>query len=348
MRYLLSLDQGTTSSRAFTVDEDGQIVTRAQRPLACSYPQPGWVEQNPMEIWSTQIAAAREALRELQHADAMRKASFANSSFNLQTKSKKLIAGLGIANQRETTIVWERATGLPVYNAIVWQDRRTVGLCDALRERGLVEQIRAKTGLMIDPYFSATKLAWILDNVPKARARAELGELCFGTVDSWLVFRLTNGKHHVTDGSNASRTMLYNIHSQKWDEELLAWLNIPPSMLPRIVSSAGIAAHCDLEHFGFEIPIAALVGDQQAACYGQMCIEPGSAKNTYGTGSFLLMNTGGAAVSPKKQSGFNCGLEHRRHAPASDLLSRRFGVHVGRHRAVVARQPWHHQRICRH
>jgi glycerol kinase len=301
MRYLLALDQGTTSSRAFAIDEDGQIATRAQRPLACSHPQPGWVEQNPMEIWSTQLAAAREAFRELQHVDAMRKASFANSSYNLHTKSKSLVIGLGIANQRETTLVWERATGRPIYNAIVWQDRRTAAACDALREQGHADTIRAKTGLMLDPYFSATKLAWILHNVPQARARAESGELCFGTVDSWLVFRLSNGKTHVTDGSNASRTMLYNIHQQCWDDELLALFDIPRSMLPEVVHSTGAIARCDASHFGVDLAIAGMAGDQQAACYGQMCQTPGAMKNTYGTGSFMLMNTGGVAVSPKNK-----------------------------------------------
>lgn len=301
MRYLLSLDQGTTSSRAFTVDEDGRVATRAQRPLACIYPRPGWVEQNPMDIWSSQMSAVREALRELQHLDAMRKASFANSSFNLNTRSKSLVAGLGIANQRETTVVWERATGLPVCNAIVWQDRRTAADCEALRERGQADLIRAKTGLMLDPYFSATKLAWILNHVPGARARAELGELCFGTVDSWLIFRLTNGKLHVTDASNASRTLLYNIHTQRWDEDLLALFGVPSAMLPGVVASAGIAGRCDPSHFGLELPISGIAGDQQAACYGQMCQQPGTMKNTYGTGSFLLLNTGGTAVSPKNK-----------------------------------------------
>jgi glycerol kinase len=299
MSYILALDQGTSSSRAFTFDEEGRMATQASLPVASIYPQPGWVEQDPLEIWSTQLETAKQAFSELQRTEALRRASFSSSAFNLKARSGSLIPAIGITNQRETTVVWDRKSGLPVYNAIVWQDRRTAARCDELREQGHAELIRSKTGLVLDPYFSATKLAWILDNVPNARAKAELGDLCFGTIDSWLVFKLTSGRAHVTDGSNASRTMLFNIHTQQWDAELLDLFNIPKAMLPRVVSSSGIVGKTEQIHFGLSIPISGLAGDQQAACFGQLCHKPGMVKNTYGTGGFMMMNTGAKPVPSK-------------------------------------------------
>jgi glycerol kinase len=301
MSYILALDQGTTSSRAFTFDEEGHVATQSSFPVTSVFPQPGWVEQDPLQIWSSQLDAAKQAFSELQRIDAIRKASFASSAFNLKARSGSLVPAIGVTNQRETTIVWERKTGRPIYNAIVWQDRRTASACDKLRDQGYAELIRSKTGLVLDPYFSATKLAWILENVPNARASAELGDLCFGTVDSWLIYKLTSGRAHVTDGSNASRTMLYNIHTQEWDEELLALFDIPKAMMPRVVSSSGIVGKTEQIHFGLSIPIAGLAGDQQAACYGQLCHKEGMVKNTYGTGGFMLMNTGSKAVSSKSR-----------------------------------------------
>ena len=266
--YILALDQGTTSSRAIVFDHEGKIVVTSQKEFPQYFPKPGWVEQKPVEIWSSQWAVMAEAI-----------ASLWDSHFKL--------CGIGISNQRETTIVWDAATGKPVYNAIVWQDRRTTPLCDELKRRGLSEMIREKTGLLIDAYFSATKLKWILDHVPGAREKADKGRLRFGTVDSWLIWNLTKGMVHVTDVSNASRTMLFNIHTLQWDSELLELFGVPASMLPRVASSSEIYGYTPAQ-----VPIAGIAGDQQAALFGQMCLEPGSVKCTYGTGSFLLMNSG--------------------------------------------------------
>ena len=266
--YILALDQGTTSSRAIVFDHEGNIVITSQKEFPQYFPKPGWVEQKPVEIWSSQSAVMAEAI-----------ASLWDSDFE--------ICGIGISNQRETTIVWDAATGKPVYNAIVWQDRRTTSLCDELKRQGLSDMIREKTGLLIDPYFSATKVKWILDNVPGARERAEKGRLRFGTVDSWLIWNLTKGMVHVTDVSNASRTLLFNIHTLEWDADLLKLFGVPASMLPRVVSSSEIYGYTRAQ-----VPIAGIAGDQQAALFGQMCLEPGSVKCTYGTGSFLLMNSG--------------------------------------------------------
>ena len=266
--YILALDQGTTSSRAIVFDHEGNIVITSQKEFPQYFPKPGWVEQKPVEIWSSQSAVMAEAI-----------ASLWDSDFE--------ICGIGISNQRETTIVWDAVTGKPVYNAIVWQDRRTTSLCDELKREGLSDLIREKTGLLIDPYFSATKVKWILDNVPGARERAEKGRLRFGTVDSWLIWNLTKGMVHVTDVSNASRTLLFNIHTLEWDADLLKLFGVPASMLPRVASSSEIYGYTRAQ-----VPIAGIAGDQQAALFGQMCLEPGSVKCTYGTGSFLLMNSG--------------------------------------------------------
>jgi glycerol kinase len=276
--FVLALDQGTTSSRAIVFDRAGAIRAVAQREFAQVYPQPGWVEHDPLEIWATQSGVMAEALA---------KAGIAASR----------LAALGITNQRETTILWERASGKPVANAIVWQDRRTAPDCDALREAGHAEMIARKTGLVIDAYFSGTKLKWLLDHVPGARERARRGELAFGTVDSWLVWRLSGGAAHVTDASNASRTMLFDIHRGGWDDELLELLDIPRAVLPKVVASSGACADADV--LGARVPIAGIAGDQQAALFGQACLEPGLAKNTYGTGCFLLLNTGRKAVASK-------------------------------------------------
>ncbi|WP_374554332.1 glycerol kinase GlpK [Aquitalea pelogenes] len=272
-QFILALDQGTTSSRAILFNQAGDIVSLAQKEFRQIYPQPGWVEHDPQEIWGGQAGVA---------AEAVAKAGIDGRS----------IAAIGITNQRETTIVWDRETGLPVYNAIVWQDRRTAAFCDQLKERGLADIIRSKTGLLVDAYFSGSKIKWILDNVPGARARAEAGKLAFGTVDSWLIWNFTHGKVHVTDVSNASRTMLYNIHTLEWDAELLDILSIPASMLPAVKSSSEVYGHTHAAHLGVEIPIAGVAGDQQAALFGQQCTRPGMVKNTYGTGCFMMMNTG--------------------------------------------------------
>ena len=272
-QFILALDQGTTSSRAILFNQAGDIVSLAQKEFRQIYPQPGWVEHDPQEIWGGQAGVA---------AEAVAKAGIDGRS----------IAAIGITNQRETTIVWDRETGLPVYNAIVWQDRRTAAFCDQLKERGLADTIRSKTGLLVDAYFSGSKIKWILDNVPGARARAEAGKLAFGTVDSWLIWNFTHGKVHVTDVSNASRTMLYNIHTLEWDAELLDILSIPASMLPAVKSSSEVYGHTHAAHLGVEIPIAGVAGDQQAALFGQQCTRPGMVKNTYGTGCFMMMNTG--------------------------------------------------------
>jgi glycerol kinase len=280
MRHILALDQGTTSSRAIVFDSQGQVVARAQQELRLIYPAPAWVEVDANDIWHSQLMVARAALA---------------SSPDIT------ISALGLTNQRETTILWDRTTGEAISNAIVWQDRRTTALCEQLREAGKLEMIQQKTGLILDPYFSATKLAWLLEHVPGARARAERGELCFGTVDSWLIFKLTGGRHHLTDMSNASRTMLFNLHTQKWDDDLLALFNIPHQLLPEIVASSGICGYTDKVFFGREIAIAGIAGDQQAATFGQACHRPGMAKNTYGTGCFLMQNTGQQALASQHQ-----------------------------------------------
>jgi len=269
-QYILALDQGTTSSRAVLFDHAGQIVSSAQKEFQQIYPQAGWVEHDPQEIWSTQAGVAAEAVTKLG----------LNGS---------AIAAIGITNQRETTIVWERDSGKPVYNAIVWQDRRTADFCAELKSRGNETMVRAKTGLPIDSYFSATKIRWILDHVPGARARAERGELAFGTVDSWLIWNFTQHELHVTDVTNASRTLLFNIHTLTWDEELLALFEIPRTMLPEVRASSEIVGTTKSTVFATAIPIGGIAGDQHAALFGQMCTKTGMAKNTYGTGCFMVM-----------------------------------------------------------
>jgi glycerol kinase len=271
--YILSLDQGTTSSRAIIFNHDGEIVAIAQKEFTQIYPHAGWVEHDPLEIWSTQLSVAAEAIV---------KAGL----------SAKDINSIGITNQRETTVVWDRETGQPIYNAIVWQDRRTSAYCDEIRSQGLAKKIQDKTGLIIDSYFSATKAKWILENVPGAKEKAEAGKLAFGTIDTWLIWKLTNGATHVTDVSNASRTMIYNIHTLKWDEELLALFGIPTSMLPEVKSSSEVYGETAGNILAAKLPIAGIAGDQQSALFGQMCTEPGMVKNTYGTGCFMLMNIG--------------------------------------------------------
>lgn len=276
-KVILALDQGTSSSRAIVFDRSGRSLASSQKEFTQYFPKPGWVEHNPMEIWSSEAAVIAEAI----------------TSIGINGKN---IAAIGITNQRETTIVWDAETSEPVYNAIVWQDRRTSGYCDSLKEQGLTDMIRNKTGLIIDAYFSATKVRWILENVPGARERAEAGKLRFGTVDSWLIWMLTKGETHVTDVSNASRTMLFNIHDLCWDRELLELFGIPESMLPQVKSSSEVYGHTKTTIFAHEVPIAGIAGDQQAALFGQMCTEEGDAKNTYGTGCFMLMNTGAKPV----------------------------------------------------
>lgn len=272
-QYILALDQGTSSSRAIVFDSKGTPVSVSQKEFTQYFPQPGWVEHNPMEIWSSEAAVIAESI----------------SAIDINGKN---IAAIGITNQRETTIVWDAETGTPVYNAIVWQDRRTSEYCDSLKAQGLTEMIRSKTGLIVDAYFSATKIRWILENVPGARQKAEEGKLRFGTVDTWLVWMLTRGEAHVTDVSNASRTMLLNINTLQWDDELLSLFGIPKSMMPQVRSSSEVYGHTKTTIFAHPVPIAGIAGDQQAALFGQMCTEPGSVKNTYGTGCFLLMNSG--------------------------------------------------------
>lgn len=276
-QYILAFDQGTTSSRAIVFDQQGSIQAVAQKEFEQIFPKPGWVEHDPNEIWSTQAGVAAEAI----------------SKIGINGKN---LAAIGITNQRETTIVWDRESGEPVYNAIVWQDRRTAKFCDQLKEQGYEEAVKSKTGLVIDAYFSGTKVNWILENVPGARERAEAGKLAFGTVDSWLVWKLTRGEKHLTDITNASRTMLFNIHTCEWDAELLKMLNIPKSMLPEVKASSEVMAHTKTTIFAHEIPISGIAGDQQAALFGQQCTQPGMAKNTYGTGCFMLMNTGTKAI----------------------------------------------------
>lgn len=276
-KYIMALDQGTTSSRCILFDKKGLIVTSAQKEFTQIFPKAAWVEHDPMEIWSSQISVATEAMAKV----------------NAMASD---IAAIGITNQRETTVVWDKRTGVPVYNAIVWQCRRTAETCDELTEKGFDKVIRAKTGLILDAYFSGTKIKWILDNVEGAREEAEAGNLLFGNIDTWLIWNLTKGKTYVTDYSNASRTMLFNIHELKWDEEILETLNIPKSMLPEVKPSSYVYGYTDVALFGGEIPIAGAAGDQQAALFGQTCYAPGTAKNTYGTGCFMLMNTGDKAI----------------------------------------------------
>lgn len=272
-QYIMALDSGTTSNRCIIFDREGSIRSMAQKEFTQYFPQPGWVEHDANEIWQSQLSVAREAMRKL------------GATYDE-------IAAIGITNQRETTVVWDRVTGQPICNAIVWQCRRTSDYTDELKEKGLTESFRKKTGLVIDPYFSATKVRWILENVPGARERAEHGDLLFGTIDTWLMYKLSKGRIHVTDYSNASRTMLFNINTLDWDEDILSELDIPASMLPEVKPSSCIYGEADPEFFGGAIPIAGAAGDQQAALFGQTCFEEGDAKNTYGTGCFMLMNTG--------------------------------------------------------
>ena len=281
-KFILSLDQGTSSSRAIVFDHNGTIRSVAQREFEQIFPQSGWVEHDPHQIWASQASVVADAISQIDI-----------NGLN--------IAAIGITNQRETTIVWDVDTDLPIYNAIVWQDRRTSEYCDQLASEGWVDKIREKTGLILDAYFSATKVKWILDNVPGARKRAEDGKLRFGTVDSWLVWRLTRGTVHVTDVTNASRTMLFNIHTLEWDEELLNLFDIPRSMMPEVKSSSEVYGYTTTTLFAHKVPIAGMAGDQQAALFGQMCVEPGAVKNTYGTGCFLLMNTGNEAIESKNR-----------------------------------------------
>jgi glycerol kinase len=280
-KYIMSLDQGTTSSRCILFDRKGNIASMAQKEFEQIFPEPGWVEHDPMQIWSSQIGVVTEAMAQIN-------------------ATSRDISGIGITNQRETTVVWNRKTGKPVYNAIVWQCRRTAGICEALKGKGYEKKFKDKTGLILDAYFSGTKIKWILDNVPGARKDAENGDLIFGTIDTWLIWNLTKGKVHVTDYTNASRTLLFNIHELKWDEELLEILDIPKAMLPEVKPSSFIYGYTDPLLTGGSIPIAGAAGDQQAALFGQTCFEPGTAKNTYGTGCFMLMNTGKKVVNSSK------------------------------------------------
>lgn len=279
-KYIMALDQGTTSSRCILFDKQGKILSMAQKEFSQIYPNPGWVEHNPMEIWSSQMAVATEAMA-------------------MVGAGAEDISGIGITNQRETAIVWDKKTGIPIYNAIVWQCRRTADRIDALNAEGCGGIIRKKTGLIPDAYFSATKIAWILDHVENARERARAGELLFGTVDTWLIWNLTKGAVHVTDYTNASRTMLFNIHELQWDKELLEKLDIPECMLPEVKPSSCVYGYTDAGVLGGNIPIAGAAGDQQAALFGQCCFEQGQVKNTYGTGCFLLMNTGHTAIESR-------------------------------------------------
>lgn len=279
-KYILALDQGTTSSRAIVFDHNGQICSVAQKEFTQYFPKPGWVEHDANEIWSSEASVIAEAITQIDI-------------------NGKDIAAIGITNQRETTIVWDIDTEEPIYHAIVWQDRRTAEFCDKLKAQGLVDKIREKTGLIIDPYFSGTKIKWILDNVPGARERAEKGKLRFGNVDSWLIWRLTRGTVHVTDVTNASRTMLFNINTLQWDDDLLKLLDIPRSMMPEVKSCSEVMAHTKTTIFAHEIPIAGVAGDQQAALFGQMCVDPGAIKNTYGTGCFVMLNIGDKPILSK-------------------------------------------------
>jgi glycerol kinase len=282
MKYILALDQGTTSSRAIIFNSQGEITAMAQKEFRQIFPQSGWVEHDPMEIWGSQIIVAQQALAQAK-------------------LSGTDIAAIGITNQRETTIVWDRKSGKPIYNAIVWQDRRTAGLCEQFRAAGVESLITQKTGLLLDPYFSGTKVRWILDNVPGAKDKAKRGELAFGTVDTWLIWNLTKGRNHVTDASNASRTLFYNLHSGDWDSEILEVMKVPATLLPSIVDSSGVCGETEKDFFGTPISIAGIAGDQQSALFGQVCHQPGMAKNTYGTGCFMLMNTGEKSVASKSR-----------------------------------------------
>ena len=312
-KYIMALDQGTTSSRCILFDKEGAICSMAQKEFTQIYPQPGWVEHNPREIWSSQMAVVTEAM--------------ANIGVSAQD-----IAGIGITNQRETTIVWDKKTGEPVYHAIVWQCRRTAEVIDALKAQGYEKMIREKTGLIPDAYFSASKIAWILDNVEGVRARAEAGELLFGTVDTWLIWNLTKGAVHVTDYTNASRTMLFNIHKLCWDKELLALFKIPVGMMPEVKPSSCVYGKTMAEIPGIGIPIAGAAGDQQSALFGQCCFEPGQVKNTYGTGCFLLMNTGKEAIASRS------GLLTTIAAGTSGICAGRKRFCGGRGNSVAARQ----------
>ena len=289
MPYVLALDQGTTSSRAIAFDAQGRVAAMAQREFAQHFPHPGWVEHDASEIWDTQLAVARECMQKL----AVEQTGQARAASN--------IIAIGITNQRETTVLWDRITGEPLARAIVWQDRRTTARCERLRSQGMASPIQRKTGLVPDAYFSATKLEWLLEHVPGARARAEAGELAFGTIDSWLIFKLTQGRVHATDPSNAARTMLMNLHTLDWDEELLELFHIPRTVLPAIVASSGVLGEAAPEWLGTPIPIAGVAGDQQAATFGQACFAPGMAKNPYGTGCFMLMNTGDVPVPSRNR-----------------------------------------------
>lgn len=273
-KYILALDQGTTSSRAILFNKAGTIVAVSQKEFTQIFPKPGWVEHDALEIWSTQEKMMLQVIKDLQIG-------------------VRQIEAIGITNQRETTVVWDKNTGKPIHNAIVWQDKRTSGICDELKEKGLSEQFSQKTGLVIDSYFSGTKIKWMLENVEGAREKAEAGDLLFGTIDTWLVWKLTNGKNHVTDYTNASRTLIYNINDLEWDSEILDIMNIPKNMLPQVQKSSGLFGYASID--GVEIPITGIAGDQQAALFGQNCVAPGMAKNTYGTGCFMLMNTGKTA-----------------------------------------------------
>ncbi|MFO7846693.1 MAG: glycerol kinase GlpK [Balneolaceae bacterium] len=279
-QYILAFDQGTTSSRAMLFDENGSIVSVAQKEFRQIYPKAGWVEHDAQEIWSTQAGVAAEAV--------------AQAGVN-----GKSLAGIGITNQRETTVIWDRKTGKPIYNAIVWQDRRTSEYCDELKEKGHASMIQEKTGLVLDAYFSGTKVKWILDNVEGARERAKKGELAFGTIDSWLIWNLTQGEIHVTDVTNASRTLLFNINQMEWDDEILEMMDIPKSLLPEVKQSSEVYGHSKTTIFASKVPIAGIAGDQQTALFGQMCTEPGMVKNTYGTGCFMLMNVGDKPIKSK-------------------------------------------------
>ncbi|MFY0683131.1 MAG: glycerol kinase GlpK [Balneola sp.] len=279
-KFILSIDQGTTSSRAILFNKEGEIEHVSQQEFQQHFPNDGWVEHDAAEIWDTQRKVVEEVVTKYGEGG-------------------KSIAGIGITNQRETTVVWERESGEPIYNAIVWQDRRTADYCDELREQGWSEKIQQKTGLVLDSYFSGTKIKWILDNVDGAREKAEEGKLAFGTIDTWLIWKLTNGTKHITDFTNASRTILFNIDDKKWDQELLDLMDIPESMLPEVSSSSEIIGETELDFFSEPIPIAGIAGDQQAALFGQMCLEPGMLKNTYGTGSFIMFNTGEKKIASK-------------------------------------------------
>ncbi|MDQ7970529.1 MAG: glycerol kinase GlpK [Oxalicibacterium faecigallinarum] len=298
-QYVLALDQGTTSSRAILFDRAGRPYDVAQQDFPQLFPHPGWVEHDAIAIWKSQLAVARQVMR--------------NANVSAQD-----IAAIGIANQRETTVLWDRKTGEPIANAIVWQDRRTASICESLRDAGLGTLFQQKTGLVLDAYFSGTKLKWLLDHVPNTRARAERGELAFGTIDSWLIYKLCG--RHLTDVSNASRTLLFNIHTLQWDDELLSALTIPRSLLPEITLSSGIVAHCNAEWFGRTLPIAGLAGDQQAATFGQACFQPGMAKNTYGTGCFMLLNTGNSPITSHNQLLTTVGWQCTSNTAAVDYM----------------------------